>query len=108
MSTLAAGDQGQVQVKTSVTVAGQTVPITADASVSVSEGVLHVKPGTVSFGGVDSTVLPAGVQTAAAKALTFDVPLDGLPVDVQSGTLTVDGNDLVITAELHERRASPT
>ena len=56
----------------------------------------------MSFGGVESTVLPAGVQTAAAKALTFDVPLDGLPLDVQSGTLTVDGNDLLITAELHD------
>ena len=99
--TLAAGDQGQVKVKTSVTVAGRTVPITANASVSVSSGVLHVKPGTVSFAGIDSTVLPAAVQAAATKALTFDVPLDGLPVDVQSGTLTVDGDDLVVTAELH-------
>jgi len=63
--TLAAGDQGQVQVKTTVTVAGQTVPITANASVSVSNGVLHLKPGTVSFAGIDSTVLPAGVQAAA-------------------------------------------
>lgn len=100
--TLTAGSQGQVQVGTTVTVAGKTLPITADASVSVSDGVLHLKPGTVSFGGVDSTVLPAAVQAAAAKALTFDVPLDGLPVDVQSGTLRVDGEDLVVTAELHD------
>ena len=100
--TVAAGDQGQVQLSTSVTVVGRTVPISADASVSVSDGVLHLRPGTVSFGGIESTVLPAAVQTAATKALTFDVPLDGLPVDVQSGTLTVDGADLVITAELHD------
>jgi len=100
--TLATGDQGQIQVRTSVTVAGKSVPITADASVSVSKGVLHLKPGTVSFADIDSTVLPAAVTAAATKALTFDVPLDGLPVDVRSGTLTVDGDDLVVTAELHD------
>jgi hypothetical protein len=100
--TLAAGDQGRVRVTTSVKVAGHSVPITADASVSVTKGVLHTKPGPVSFAGIDSTVLPAGVQAAATKALTFDIPLDGLPVDVQSGTLTVDSGDMVVSAELHD------
>jgi hypothetical protein len=100
VTVAAAGDQ--VQITTTVTIAGRQIPVSATASVSVSDGTLHLKPSTVSFGSVDTSMLPQSVQDAAIKALTFAVPLDGLPVKVQSAQLSVDGSDLAITAEVHD------
>ncbi len=81
-----------------MTVGPATVQVAADATVTVSSNTLRVRVSAPEVAGVDTSAVPAAVKAAAAKALSFDIPLAGLPVKIDTATVTVVGTDVVITA----------
>ena len=90
---LSAGTDGAIRLSTTVSVAGQKVPVTADLVSSFESGSLHLDAENLSADGIS---LPdvAGLT----KNLSLTLPLKGLPFTVQSADLTASGSNLVLTA----------
>lgn len=98
--TLTAGPGGGITLAGSVSLGGLSVPASADLGVQVVGGALQVRAQSVRAAGISAAVLP-GLRSA----FTLDIPLDGLPAPVRSGTVTVQGDRLVLDARLTEVRA---
>ena len=90
---LSAGTDGAIRLSTTLSVAGQRVPVTADLVSSFESGSLHLDAENVSADGI---TLPdvAGLR----KNLSLTLPLKGLPFIVQTADLTASGSNLVLTA----------
>lgn len=95
---LAAAPGGAVRVSTSVTVGPATFQVAANATVTVSGNTLRVQVAAPQVGGLDVNELPAAVKAAAARALSFDLPLKGMPVKIETATVTVVGTEVVLSA----------
>lgn len=88
-----AGANGAIRISTTVSIAGQQIPITADLISSFTSGSLHLDAENVSAAGV--TIPDVGGLT---KELSLALPMDQLPFTVQAAELTASGSDLVLTA----------
>ncbi|SDO44724.1 Protein of unknown function [Nakamurella panacisegetis] len=90
---ISAGPDGSIRLATTVSVAGQKIPLTADLVTSFESGSLHLDAENLDAAGI---ALPnvAGLQ----KNLSLVLPLKGLPFAVESADLTASGSNLVLTA----------
>lgn len=95
---LSAGPVDAVRISTTVTVGAQTFPVVGDATVAVVDGTLSISAQPSEVGDTDISTVPKAVASAATAALSVSIPLTGLPVDIQTAEVAVDGTDVVITA----------
>ena len=100
--TFSPGANGGVRVSTTVQVLGQQIPLSGDATVSVSNDTLRISVTDLQAAGVSLTASNQQAAGATAdqleQALTTTVPLNWLPFTVTDGNVTVAGTDLVLTA----------
>lgn len=91
------GADNAVRVSTTLSAAGQSLPVTAEVSASVTDNTLRLT-GERLVG-----ELPGGLNASLAdqfvRQLNFSVPLTDLPVTIASGSVRADGSTLVVTAE---------
>lgn len=90
----AAGGDGIV-LHTSVTVAGESIPVDVRVAVGLSGRTLRVAAAPVAAAGV---ALPPALAHELRQRLTASVPLRELPFGATSATASVSGGDLVISA----------
>ncbi len=99
--TFSPGANGGVQVSTTVTVLGQQIPLSGTATVSISNDTLRIAVSDLQAAGVALSASSSQAADASAdqleQALTTTVPLNWLPFTVTSGTVTVQGSDLVVS-----------
>lgn len=86
---------GLVQIGTTVTVAGQTIPVTVAASASISNGSLSLTAKLISAAGV---TLPAQVTQALQARLSVKLPLSTLPFSLEKAGVSAQDGALVLTA----------
>ncbi|WP_111766782.1 DUF2993 domain-containing protein [Nakamurella deserti] len=86
---------GALVVGATVTVLGQSYPVTARLDAAVDDAALVLRSGELSGAGL---TLPTEVTNALATLVDLTVPLDALPFRVTSGSVTVDGADVVVDA----------
>ena len=89
------GQDGDLVLSATVTVLGQQFPVTARLDAVVDDAVLSLRSGEVGGAGI---TLPAEVTGTLAALVDLTVPLDELPFRVTSGSVTVDGADVVVDA----------
>jgi hypothetical protein len=82
-----------IRLHTSVTVAGETVPVTADVAISMTDRTLHLSASALSAGGVS---LPSALIGELHRRLTVSVSLPGLPFGVTSAVISVSGGHLEV------------
>ena len=96
--TLSAGPDGTARVTGSVTVLGQTLSVAADATVTVVDDEIRIRPTRVSLasGGLLDTALTQTIE----RRLELAYPIRGLPAGVQVTSLTpeTDGVRAHVTA----------
>jgi hypothetical protein len=102
-TTISAGTNGAIRVSTTVTVAGQSVKVTADLHVSFASGALKLDAVDLTAGGVS---LPNVADLT--KNLSLALPLKDLPFTVDSATLTASGTNLILTATANDVRVGAT
>ena len=97
--TLSAAPDGGLAVSTTVPVAGQQIPLTGVATVTVANDTLTLGVGSLSAAGVNLTPLITAAADALAGGLTKSFPLTGVPFTVTEAAVTVSGSDVVLTAD---------
>ena len=98
---ISAGPNGAIRIGTTVSVAGQSIPVTADLVSSYSSGALHLNAKNIT---ADGFTLPDVAQVS--QDLSLDLPLKDLPFTVRTATLTAAGANLVLTAAAADLRLS--
>ncbi len=94
--SISSGAGGTIQLSTTITVAGVSVPVSADITASYRNGALKLSATRVTAAGLSSSV----TDSLAAK-LSVSVPLAGLlPFPVQTATVVTDGAHLVVSGQL--------
>jgi len=96
--TLAAGPDGSLAVSTTVSIAGQQIPVTGTAMITVADDTLTLSVGSLTAAGVDLTPVVTAAADALAGGLTRSFPLTGLPFSVTEADVSVAGGDVVLTA----------
>jgi hypothetical protein len=97
--TLSAAPGGGLAVSTSVSVAGQQIPLTGVATMTVANDTLTLGVGSLTAAGVNLTPLITAAADALAGGLTKSFPLTGVPFTVTDAAVTVTGSDVVLTAD---------
>lgn len=97
--TVSRGDGDTILLGTTLAVAGQTYDVQATVEPTVTEGVLTLRGGTLVAGGVE---IPAAVSAQFLDALKVDLPLTGLPFDLQSGTVNYTDAGLTVIGEARD------
>jgi len=97
--TLSAAPDGGLAVSTSVSVAGQQIPLTGVARVSVANNTLTLGVGSLTAAGVNLTPLITAAADSLAGGLTKSFPLTGVPFTVTEADVSVSGSDVVLTAD---------
>ena len=97
--TLAAGLDGSLAVTTSVSVAGQRIPLEGTATITVADDTLTLAVGSLAAAGIDLTQIATTAADALAGGLARSFPLTGLPFSVTEANVSVAGGDVVLTAE---------
>jgi hypothetical protein len=93
---VAAGPNGTVRLKGSVDFLNQSVPVAADATLTVQDDVLLVSPERLDTG---SGSLDAASQVLLGKRLRLIVPLGALPFGHRLTGVTADSEGVHLTAE---------
>ncbi len=96
--SLSAAPDGSLAVSTSVTVAGQQIPLTGTASITVANDTLTLSVGSLAAAGIDLTPIISAAANALAGGLSTSFPLTGLPFSVTAANVSVVGGDVVVTA----------
>jgi hypothetical protein len=97
--TLAAAPGGGLAVSTSVSVAGQQIPVTGAATITVANDTLTLGVGSLAAAGVNLTPLITAAADSLAGGLTKSFPLTGVPFTVTAADVSVSGTDVVLTAD---------
>jgi hypothetical protein len=97
--TLSAAPGGGLAVSTSVSVAGQQIPLTGVATMTVANDTLTLGVGSLTAAGVNLTPLITAAAEALAGGLTKSFPLTGVPFTVTDAAVAVTGSDVVLTAD---------
>jgi hypothetical protein len=95
---LSAAPDGSLAVATTVTVAGQQIPLTGSAKVTVADNTLTLAVGSLTAAGVNLTPVITAAANALAGTLSKSFPLTGLPFSVTTAAVSVSGGDVVVTA----------
>jgi hypothetical protein len=96
--TLSAAPDGSLAVTTSVTVAGQQIPLTGTATITVANDTLTLSVGSLAAAGIDLTPVVSAAANALVGGLQRSFPLTGLPFSVTAANVSVVGGDVVVTA----------
>ena len=96
--TLSAAPDGSVAVSTTLSIAGQQVPLTGTAAITVAQDTLTIAVKSLSAAGLDVTPVITAAADALVGGLSKSFPLVGLPFTVTSADIAVAGGDVVITA----------
>lgn len=92
-TAITAGPNGAIRLSSTVSVAGRSIPVTADLVASFDSGVLHLNATDLRAAGF---ALPDTADLT--RDLSLALPLTGLPLQVDAATLTSAGSDLLLTA----------
>jgi hypothetical protein len=93
---LAAAENGQIQITGPVTILGQRVHVSADASLSVSDSALRITPVEIRTG---DTALSKASRLLLGQRLRFTVPLGTLPFGHQLTSATPYADGIRLHAE---------
>jgi hypothetical protein len=96
--TLSAAPDGGLAVRTTVSVAGQQIPVTGTATITVADDTLTLAVGSLTAAGINLTPLVQAAADALADTLSRSLTLTDLPFTITQGGVTVSGGDVVITA----------
>jgi hypothetical protein len=94
--TVAPGPNGTVRLTGVVDIANQSVPVSADATLSVEDDVLRISPESLDTG---SGSLQAASRLLLGKRLNLIVPLGTLPFGHHLTGVRADSEGLHLTAE---------
>ena len=83
---------------TTVTVAGQQIPLTGTATITVENDTLTLAVGSLKAAGLDLTPVISAAADALAGGLSRTFPLTGLPFTITQADVSVVGDDVVVTA----------
>lgn len=92
--SISAGSGSTLLVKSAIAAAGRTYSVTAQVTPSIRDDVLYLKADKL----VELDGIPANLSTQALSGLSVQLPLDGLPVSIDRGQVSVVGQALVISA----------
>ncbi len=95
---------GTLELATTVDVLGRQFPVTARLAASVSDSVLSLRSDALTGDGI---TLPAEVLAAVNTLVDLTVPLTGLPFTVTTGSVSVDGGDVVVDATTSSLSLTP-
>lgn len=101
--TLSAAGGSAMTLRTTVSVAGEPVPVTADVAVGVTGRTLRVAAAPVAAAG---TALPSALVAELRRRLTTEVAIPQLPFGVTSATAAATDGNLVISASATDLAAS--
>ncbi|HET9563825.1 MAG TPA: LmeA family phospholipid-binding protein, partial [Mycobacterium sp.] len=93
--TLAPGPDGTVRISGNLGIANQTVPLSADATLSVEGDALRISPVSLNTG---SGSLDAASQLLLGQRLRLLVPLGTLPFGHQLTGVQADSDGVHLTA----------
>jgi LmeA-like phospholipid-binding len=93
---LGAAETGKVQITGPVNILGQGVQVSADASLSVSDGALRITPDEIRTG---DTALNQASRLLLGQRLRLTVPLGTLPFGHQLTSAAPDANGIHLQAE---------
>ena len=93
---LAAAENGKVQITGPVNILGQGVQVSADASLSVSNGAIRLTPDEIRTG---DTALSQASRLLLGQRLRLTVPLGTLPFGHQLTSAIPDANGIHLKAE---------
>ena len=96
--TLSAGEDGGLRLSIPVTVAGHSIPVTADLTAALYGNSLKLTTTHITAAGV---ALPAQA-TSLVRTISLTLPLNGLPISVTSASVTAYGSSAVITASANQ------
>ncbi len=96
--TLSAGPAGTLRLSVPVTVAGHSIPVTADLTATLDGKSLTLTTTDITAAGV---TLPAAA-TNLVRNISLTLPLDQLPISITSASLTASGSSAVITAAANQ------
>lgn len=94
--TVSRGAGDIILIGATLAVAGRSFPVQAEVEPTVRAGVLSLRGGRVIAGGVP---LPAVVSAKFLDRLAVDLPLTGLPFDLQSGTVSYTDAGLTLVGQ---------
>lgn len=97
--TLSRGEGDGILLGTTVAVAGKTFTVQAQVVPTVKKGVLTLRGGRVIADGVK---IPAAVSAKVLGDLEADLPLTGLPFDLQSGTVSYTDAGLTLVGQARD------
>ena len=86
--TLSAGPDGTARMTSSVQVLGQTLSVTADASVAVVDDEIRIRPTRVSL--ASGGLLDAALTRTVERELELAYPIRGLPSGVKVTSLSAE------------------
>ena len=95
--TLSAGPDGGIIAAATLTVLGQSIPLTGAATISITNGRLILTVAHLSAAGIDLTPVAAAAADVLAGQLSTSLSLAGLPFAITDAVAAVRGNDLVLT-----------
>lgn len=95
--TLSAGPDGGIVAAATLTVAGQSIPLTGAATISITDGKLTMTVAHLSAAGIDLTPVAAAAADVLAGQLSASLSLAGLPFTITDAVASVRGKDLVLT-----------
>ena len=104
--TLSAGPDGGIVAAATLTIAGQSIPLTGAATVSITNGTLMLTVAHLSAAGIDLTPVAAAAADVLAGQLSTSLSLAGLPFAITDAVAAVRGNDLVLTVSTGAFRLS--
>ena len=84
-----------MQIGTTITIAGRTIPVTVSASASISGDSLALTAKLISAAGI---TLPASVTEALQARLSAKLPLSALPFSIERAAVSAQDGALVLTA----------
>lgn len=92
-----------IRLHTTVSVAGEAFPVTAEVAATLTGRTLHLSAAPISAAGVS---VPSALVSGLQKRLTASIPLPQLPFDVTAATVSASGGSLVIQATATDLRAT--
>jgi hypothetical protein len=95
--TLSAGPDGGIVAAATLTVAGQSIPLTGAATIRITNGKLTMTVAHLSAAGIDLTPVAAAAADVLAGQLSASLSLAGLPFAITDAVASVRGKDLVLT-----------
>lgn len=97
--TITPAADGGLTLSSTIAVAGQTFPVTATLAAAVVDSTLQLRAGSMQGAGIE---VPAEILDAAISTFNLDIPLTGVPFNINTASVGVAGSDLVLTGSVSD------